>query len=139
MEDLTLLVAHSPLLSFLKVTANSPVAKALYLVFVVGALTWLSYPILGLGVCVVAAGGVVLQMGLIFNMILKRMRQSFQGDLGDIRGHYKLVPDGETSTSLTPSGPRAFWVVEARHKISGRRELAGCAGLGMFETSLSPS
>ncbi len=83
-----------------------------------------------------AAGGVLLQMGLVFGLIVKMVRQNFQEDLSDIRGHYKLVPDNDqTDVGLTPSGPRAFWVIETRHKISGKTELAGCGGLGMFETS----
>lgn len=59
-----------------------------------------------------------------------------QGDLADIKGHYELVPNGEFADpsgpngDLQPSGPKAFWVVEATHKITGRRELAGCGGIG---------
>jgi len=95
---------------------------------------WPRYPTLGMTICVMAAGGLLLQIGLIFNATLKRVRANKGGDLGGIRGHYKLVPDNdEGGTGLAPSGPRAFWVVEARHKISGRRELAGCVGIDLVQ------
>lgn len=91
---------------------------------------WSTHPTFGGAICVVAVGVVLSQLGLVFFYLMRFTRNSLQDDLKDIREHYKLTYNA--GADLEPSGPRAFWVVEATHKISGETELAGCVGLGTF-------
>lgn len=136
-------LAHSPFVPFLKLIATSPIAKGLYFTSALGALLWPCFPTLGPTICLTAAGGALLQVGFAFVMILRMVRRGLHDDLADVRSHYKLIPseksdDGDEG-GLQPSGPRAFWVVEATHKATGRKELAGCGGLGTTVSSLSIS
>ncbi|KAF9453703.1 acyl-CoA N-acyltransferase [Macrolepiota fuliginosa MF-IS2] len=130
--------SHSPLRPFLKAVAKeSPISRALYLTSAVGVLLWPSYPRLGPTIFLTAAAIGLLQAGLIFQFILKATRKNLHGDLADIRKHYELVPSAEASSydhgNLISSGPKAFWVVVATQKVTGRTELVGCGGMDIVQ------
>lgn len=135
LEDLTLSKAHSPLRPLLKISAKSPFMQALYLTFAFGAVIWCRYPTFGVAICVATAGVILFQVGFVSFLLLKFTRDTLQGDLRDIPKYYKLASlDGSDKTGgdFMPLGPRAFWVVEAKHRVTGETELAGCVGLGAF-------
>lgn len=115
--------------------------QALYLAFAFGAVIWCRYPTFGVAICVATAGVILFQVGFVSFLLLKFTRDTLQGDLRDIPKYYKLASlDGSDKTGgdFMPLGPRAFWVVEAKHRVTGETELAGCVGLGAFRNTLTP-
>ncbi|KAF9447173.1 hypothetical protein P691DRAFT_776329 [Macrolepiota fuliginosa MF-IS2] len=124
---------HSPVRPFLKIIAKSSIQKALYFASAIGILLWPSYPRLGPAILLTAVAISLSQFILIVQLILKMTKKNLSDDLADVRGHYELIPSPETlghgHEDLLPSGPKAFWVVEATHKVTGRTELAGCCGI----------
>ncbi|KAJ3568300.1 hypothetical protein NP233_g5800 [Leucocoprinus birnbaumii] len=131
---------QAPLRPFLKLVATTTTAKVLYAISALGLAMWTCYyPVLGRVISLTGCAAVLLQLGLAFRMISSVVKQNLNDDLLDVSRHYRLVSasgdeaNAQQEGRLETSGPRAFWVVEATHKVTGRKELAGCAGLDFIE------
>ncbi|KXN82703.1 hypothetical protein AN958_02268 [Leucoagaricus sp. SymC.cos] len=129
--------SHAPMKTFIKLVATSTIAKTLYRIAIFGAFLWCFYPTLGQYISLAAGGAALLQLGLAIWMIVKHTKQNSREGLADIREHYQLVPtnedEGKGDVALRASGPRAFWVVEAIHKVTGNKEVAGFGGLDIVK------
>ncbi|KAJ3572609.1 hypothetical protein NP233_g2962 [Leucocoprinus birnbaumii] len=91
----------------------------------------------GCSISLTAGVAILTRFGLAFRMVSSAIEENLIKDLVDVPFNYGLAiarePDKQRDGNLTTSGPGGFWVVEATHSITGKKELVGCGGLAFIQ------